>query len=110
MDFSKLAGMFGNSAALNDLFGDLEQTLAEIQVTGEAAGGQVSVTLNGRRDAIGVHVDSGLLAQENQQIVENFIVGAINDAERKLDGILQEKQREYLMKNLGKLSTLIRPS
>lgn len=110
MDISKLAGMFGNSSALNELFGDLEQTLTEIHVVGEAAGGQVSVTLNGRRDAIGVHVESGLLEKENQQIVENFIVGAINDAERKLDVILQEKQREYMMKNLGKLSSLIRPS
>ena len=108
MDFTKIASMFGNSEITN-IFGDMQATLAQLKATGEAAGGQVQVTLNGQRDALSVHVDESLLTKENQSIVQDFIAAAINDAERKIGASIEETQRDYFLRNFSKLSSMIKP-
>ena len=108
MDLSKFAGMLGDTSAISGLFGELEASLGQIQATGEAAAGQVRVTLNGRRDAIAVHVDTDLLETQNQSLVQDFVMAAINDAERKIEELIQNKQREYFMQNFGKIGSLLK--
>ena len=108
MDLSNLAGMFSNLTGLDEIISELQDELAKIHITGEAAGGQVTVTLNGQRDAINVYIDPELLTRENQTMVQAFVAGALNDAERKLEKVLGEKQQEYFMQNFGKLSNMFK--
>ena len=57
----------------------MQQRLVEEEVTGEAGGGMVKVTLNGNHQARQVQIDPSLF-QDDRELLEDLIVAAINDA------------------------------
>lgn len=77
----------------------LEQEIAQSEVTGEAGGGMVKITMTGRHDVSRVHIDDTLLggdARENlvgeqKQMLEDLIAAAMNDAVRRAEKNRQEK-------------------
>lgn len=66
-----------------------QQELAEKEVTGESGAGLVRITMNGRHDVRKVQIDSSLLT-EDQEILEDLIAAAINDAVRKVEANNQD--------------------
>lgn len=67
-----------------------QEELANIEVTGEAGGGMVKITMTGRHDVRRVEVDSSLL-QEDKEMLEDLLAAAVNDAVRKVEKTNQEK-------------------
>ena len=57
--------------------------MANIEVTGSAGGGMVSVTLTGTKECRKVRIDPSILA--DQEMVEDLIAAAFNDASNKID-------------------------
>lgn len=64
--------------------------LAEIEVTGESGAGMVKVILNGRHEAKKVVIEPKLLG-EDQDMLEDLLTAAFNDAVRKIAARTQEK-------------------
>jgi DNA-binding YbaB/EbfC family protein len=60
-----------------------QEELANIEVTGSAGGGMVSVTMNGRHEARRVKIDKTLLG-DDVEMLEDLIVAATNDAVNKV--------------------------
>jgi DNA-binding YbaB/EbfC family protein len=60
-----------------------QEELANIEVTGSAGGGMVSVTMNGRHEARRVKIDKALLG-DDVEMLEDLIVAATNDAVNKV--------------------------
>ena len=69
---------------------DSQKELEVQQVTGEAGGGMVKVTMNGRHDVTKVEISDEIL-KEDKEILEDLIVAATNDAVRKIEQMSQEK-------------------
>ena len=67
-----------------------QQELAEMEVTGEAGGGMVSVVMTGRHDVKRVNIDDSLL-KEDKEMLEDLLAAAVNDAVRKVESTSQEK-------------------
>ena len=67
-----------------------QEELANMEVVGEAGGGMVKVTLNGRHDARRVTIDRTLLG-DDVEMLEDLIAAAINDAVRKVESHTQER-------------------
>ena len=67
-----------------------QQELAQMTVTGEAGGGLVKVTLNGRHEAKKVHIDFTLM-DEDKEVLEDLVAAAINDAVHRVDKESQKK-------------------
>ena len=67
-----------------------QQELAEMEVTGEAGGGMVSVIMTGRHDVKRVNIDDSLL-KEDKEMLEDLLAAAVNDAVRKVESTSQEK-------------------
>ncbi len=64
-----------------------QEQLAEEQVAGSAGGGAVQVVVTGDQRVLSVSVDSGLIEDGDQEILEDLILTAINqglDESRKL--------------------------
>ena len=57
--------------------------LASIEVTGQAGGGMVTVTMNGRHEGRRVHIDKTVVG-DDIEMLEDLIVAAINDAVNKV--------------------------
>ena len=60
-----------------------QQELANLEVTGSAGGGMVSVTLTGSKECRKVRIDPSLLS--DAEMLEDLIAAAYNDASNKID-------------------------
>jgi DNA-binding YbaB/EbfC family protein len=58
-----------------------QEELASLEVTGQAGGGMVSVTLTGRMEARRVRIDPQALG--DAEMLEDLVTAAINDAVNK---------------------------
>jgi DNA-binding YbaB/EbfC family protein len=64
--------------------------IASLEVTGEAGGGMVKVTMNGRHEARRVTLDASM-PLDDREMLEDLIAAAINDASQRLEAATQEK-------------------
>ena len=67
-----------------------QEELAEAEVTGQAGGGMVSVTLSGRHEVRRVKIDPEVL-KDDPEMVEDLIAAAMNDAVNKVSEMMQER-------------------
>ncbi len=65
--------------------------LIELQVMGEAGGGLVKVTMNGRHDVSKVQIDNSLIVDEDKEMIEDLVAAAFNDAVRKIEESSRKK-------------------
>ena len=68
-----------------------QEEIAQVEVTGEAGGGMVSVTMTGRHEARRVSIDPALFAEGDREMIEDLVAAAVNDAARKVEQTTQEK-------------------
>ena len=66
-----------------------QEELARMEVTGNAGGGIVSVTLTGRMECRKVRIDPSVIS--DPEMAEDLIAAAINDAVNKVNAASQEK-------------------
>ncbi len=72
---------------------DMEKAQAELgslEVTGEAGGGMVRVTMNGRHEVRQVVIDDSLVG-DDKEMLEDLMAAACNDAVRRVDDMVKEK-------------------
>ena len=66
-----------------------QDELANLEVTGSAGGGMVSVTLSGAKECRKVRIDPSVLA--DPEMAEDLIAAAFNDASNKIDAESKSK-------------------
>jgi len=66
-----------------------QEELGKLEVTGNAGGGMVSVTITGRMECRKVRIDPSVLT--DQEMVEDLIAAAFNDAVNKVNSESQAK-------------------
>ena len=64
--------------------------IANIEVVGEAGGGMVKVTMNGRHEVKRVQIEPAV-SGEDREMLEDLIAAAANDAVHKVESRVQEK-------------------
>lgn len=62
---------------------DLQERLKHEKVTGAAGGGMVEVDMTGDQQVIAVRIDPGLVERGEREMIEDLVVGAVNDAAEK---------------------------
>ena len=60
-----------------------QEELAQLEVTGGAGGGMVSVTLTGTKECRKVRIDPSVLS--DPEMAEDLVAAAFNDASNKVD-------------------------
>ena len=69
-----------------------QEELATIEVTGQAGGGMVQVTLSGRMECRRVRIEAGAL--EDAEMLEDLVAAAFNDAVNKANEASQSRMAE----------------
>lgn len=67
-----------------------QEEIANMEVTGQAGGGMVSVVMTGRHDVKRVSIDDSLM-QDDKEMLEDLIAAAVNDAVRKIESETKER-------------------
>lgn len=64
--------------------------IANMEIAGEAGGGMVKVTMNGKHEVSRVVIDPSLFG-DDKDMLEDLVAAAVNDAVRKVERMTQEK-------------------
>ena len=86
-----LGNMLKEAQKLQSRMGEMQQKLAEMEMSGAAGGGLVNVTLNGRGEMRKIKIDPSLADPDEMEILEDLIVAACNDAKAKTEAHVQEE-------------------
>ena len=59
---------------------EMNEKLKELRVEGTAAGGLVTVSVNGLQELVSCKIDPGVFQQGDAELLEELVVNAVNDA------------------------------
>ncbi len=79
-----LAQLMKQAQAMQEKMAELEASLESFELTGNAGGGLVSVTLNGKGTLRQVKIDKSLADPQEIEVLEDLIVAAFTDARQKV--------------------------
>jgi nucleoid-associated protein EbfC len=69
----------------------LQQQMAELRVEATAGGGMVTVVMNGAKQIQSLKLDPEVVSKDDVEMLQDLILAAINDAQRKADEALQKQ-------------------
>ena len=62
-----------------------QEELAKKEFEGKSGGSMVVVKINGKGEPLGIAIEKSLISSQDQEMLEDLIVAAFNDARTKLD-------------------------
>ncbi|HWM45407.1 MAG TPA: YbaB/EbfC family nucleoid-associated protein [Xanthobacteraceae bacterium] len=86
-------GLMKQAAELKSKMEAMQAELDQLEVSGTAGGGLVTVTLSAKGEMKSVQIDASLVKPDEKEIVEDLIVAAHADARRKAEALMQEKMK-----------------
>jgi DNA-binding YbaB/EbfC family protein len=63
----------------------LQKQMADLRVEATAGGGMVTVVLNGAKQLQSITLDPEVVSKDDVEMLQDLILAAINDANRKVD-------------------------
>lgn len=88
-----LGSIMQQAQRMQDNLKRAQEEIGKLEVTGQAGGGMVKVTLNGRHEARRVEIERTLLA-DDPEMLEDLVAAAFNDANNRLAELTQQKMSE----------------
>ncbi|MEG3638994.1 YbaB/EbfC family nucleoid-associated protein [Magnetococcus sp. PR-3] len=86
-----MGNMMKQAKQMQAKMAQMQEELALLTVTGQAGGGMVEVTINGKQTVEGVKIDPKAVDPEDMEMLEDLMVAAFNDAQARMAQITQEK-------------------
>jgi DNA-binding YbaB/EbfC family protein len=69
----------------------LQKEMSALRVEGNAGGGMVTVRVNGAKQVESITIDPEVVSKDDVGMLQDLIVAAINDAQRKADEEMSRK-------------------
>ena len=90
-----LGDLMKQAQAMQATMQKAQEEIAAMEITGEAGGGMVKVTLNGRHDARRVQIDPAV-PTDDREMIEDLVAAAINDAVHRIESATQDKMSSLI--------------
>ena len=68
----------------------LQKQMSELRVEATAGGGMVTVVMNGAKQLQSLKLDPEAVSKDDVEMLQDLIMAAINDAQRKADEAMQQ--------------------
>jgi nucleoid-associated protein EbfC len=69
----------------------LQKQMAEMKVEATAGGGMVTVVISGSKQLLSLKIDPEAVSKDDVEMLQDLILAAVNDAQRKVDDALQQQ-------------------
>ncbi len=69
----------------------LQREMSDLSVQATAGGGMVTVTMNGHKHVQRITIDPEVVSKEDVGMLQDLVVAAVNDANRKVDDAMKQK-------------------
>ena len=73
---------------------ELQNQLADLELTGAAGGGMVQALMNGKGVLRGLKIDPALVNADDVEVLEDLVLAAVNDAKSKVESRVQEEMQK----------------
>ena len=87
--------MMKQAMALQANMKKAQEEIANMEVTGEAGGGMVKVTMSGKHEVKRVQIEPQVIS-EDREMLEDLIAAAINDAVNKVETQTQQRMSSVM--------------
>ena len=91
-----LAGMMKQAQQMQAKMAQLQDQAAQVEVTGTAGNGAVSLVMTGKGEARSVTLDATLCTADDREMLQDLLVVAINDARSKADALMQGETQKLM--------------
>ena len=71
----------------------LQEQINELHVEASAGGGMVTVKMNGQKQVTEVHIDPEVFSSKDQELLQDLLLAAVNDASRRVDEELSNQMK-----------------
>lgn len=85
---------FGNPKMLKQIKQAQErfqQEVAALRIEATAGGGMVTVVMDGQKQLHGLTIDPEVVSKDDVEMLQDLILAAVNEANRKVEAGIQEK-------------------
>ena len=86
-----LMNMMGKLKEAQARMKEAQNNLTKVRASGESGGGMVKAVVNGKKQVISVEIDPSLLRREDQIIVQDLVVAAVNKASEEAEVLAKEE-------------------
>ena len=89
-----IGNMLKEAQKLQSRMTEMQERLAQTEMTGASGGGLVVVTLDGKGAMRRIKIDPSLVDPNETEMLEDLVVAATNDAKGKIEAHLQEEMQK----------------
>lgn len=86
-----LLGLMSKAKEMQAKMQAMQDEMANLEASGQAGGGLVSVVLTGKFEMKSLKIDPSLFKESEVEILEDLLLAAHNDAKAKVERTIQEK-------------------
>lgn len=89
-----LGQMMKQAQAMQAKMAEMQEKLGQLEIAGQAGGGMVTATLNGKSELRALKIDPSLVDPNDVEVLEDLIVAAVNDAKAKVEARVAEEMKQ----------------
>jgi nucleoid-associated protein EbfC len=90
MEVSALQQMLSHLRQVQE---DLQRQVNSVAVEASSGGGMVTVRMNGQKQVLDVKIESEVFASKDQEMLQDLIRAAVNEASRRVDDELANQMK-----------------
>jgi nucleoid-associated protein EbfC len=89
----QIAGLMRQAQQMQEKMKQVQDTLADMQVEGQAGAGLVKITMTCKNQVKAIVIDPSLMSADadDRETLQDLLVAALNDAAAKAESLTQEK-------------------
>lgn len=85
------SSLFKQAQEMQSKMAEIQEELAKKTVEVSTGGGMVKITANGLGEILSVRIDPELINMQDREILEDLVLGAVNEAQKKANELRQEE-------------------
>ncbi len=95
MSVKDWGSLFKQAQEMQSKMAEVQRDLAGKTIEVSTGGGMVKVSANGLNEILSIHIDDELINMKDREVLEDLIVGAINEVHRKVKDLAQEEMTRF---------------
>ncbi len=95
MSVKDWGSLFKQAQEMQSKMAEVQRDLAGKTIEVSTGGGMVRVSANGLNEILSIHIDDELINMKDREVLEDLVVGAINEVHRKVKDLAQEEMTRF---------------
>ena len=95
MSVKDWGALFKQAQEMQSKMVDLQHDLAGKKVEVSTGGGMVKIIANGVNEILSIHIDDELINMNDREVLEDLMIGAVNEVHRKVKDLAQEEMTRF---------------